>query len=306
MSSRRPIEIQSAAQLQLLTRIALGFITHAGWSPDGAILAVSHGEQVSIWQGGFSEHPTRRLAHTAPVKSFAFTPDGSALVTASSDMLVRLWSTIAESMLITFRGHTDSVEGVAFSPTGRLLASVSADRSVRIVDMTDSIGSLVLHGHTEPLEGLTFSPDGAQLASGGRDGSVRIWDVKNRRELHAVALGDWVRALTNVPGEGLLAAACKDGRVYLIEWESGAMRARILTHEGGVDALAFTPSGAVLATGGRDNTLRLWDWRAERLLAALDAHRKPVLTVAFNPAGTLLLSGSGDNALALWSVAGEI
>lgn len=306
MSSRRLIDTQSAAQLQLLTRVPLGFITDAAWSPDGAVLAVSHGEQVSIWQDGFSDHPNRRLAHNAPVKAIAFTPDGSALVTACSDMLVRLWSTLAQSMLITFRGHTDSAEAVAFSPTGRLLASASADRSVRIVDMTDSIGSVVLYGHTEVLEALAFSPDGARLASGGRDGMVRIWDVRTRREERAVSLGGWVRDLAAVPGNGVLAAGCKDGTVCFIEWESGAVRASIPAHEGGVDALAFSPDGGVLATGGRDNMLRVWDWRSGQMLVALEMHTKPVLTVAFHPAGTLLLSGGGDNALALWSVAGEV
>ncbi|MBK8020574.1 MAG: WD40 repeat domain-containing protein [Chloroflexi bacterium] len=305
MISRQTITSQTAQHVKAISQAAAGFISRAAWSPDGAILAVAHGEEVSLWLEGFTPEPTRKIKHPAPVKALAFTPDGTAFATGSSDMLVRLWSAVETFVLVTFRGHHGSVESVALSPSGRLLASCGGDRTIRLVDMTDSIGSTILHGHTSDISGAVFNSAGTLLASGGWDCTVRFWDIAERSERASFTYPDWIRDLAVTHQGDIVAAACKDGSVHLFDFASRQEIGHIAAHAGGADSLAFSPDGSILATGGRDNTVRLWDWRGNHgtPLATLTGHSRPVLTVAFHPAGTLLVSGGGDNVIKLWSVA---
>ncbi|MBL8134512.1 MAG: WD40 repeat domain-containing protein [Anaerolineae bacterium] len=306
MSSRQTISPQTAYQVKVISQASLGFIARAAWSPDGGALAVAHGEEVSLWLEGFSPEPNRRIKHPTTVKSVAFAPDGAAFATGCSDMLVRLWSAVETFVLVTLRGHHSAVEGVAFSANGRLLASCSGDRTIRIVDMTDSIGSAVLSGHTSDVTGLAFNAAGDMLVSGGWDSTLRFWNVKDRSERAALTFADWLRDVVVSPSGEIIAAPCKDGSVYLVEFATQRQIAQLRAHPGGADCAAFSPDGAILATGGRDNAIRLWDWRSapDQPLAVLQGHSKPVLTLSFHPVGTLLVSGGGDNLVNVWGVDG--
>ncbi|MBK9613368.1 MAG: hypothetical protein IPO34_18580 [Dehalococcoidia bacterium] len=53
----------------------------------------------------------------------AFSPDGSLLVSASSDQTVRLWRVADGRLLRTLVGHEDVVWTARFSASGRWLAS---------------------------------------------------------------------------------------------------------------------------------------------------------------------------------------
>lgn len=306
MSPRPNINLTTVGKLSCIAQASVGFITDAAWSPDGAILAVAHGGGVSLWLNGFEPAPTRTIEHNAPVKAIAFSPDGAALATASSDMHVRLWSTVEDFVLVTLRGHHASVEGLAFSANGRLLASVSGDKTIRVVDMTDSIGSIVFNGHTGEVNSVAFGADDKILVSGGWDGTLRLWDIATRTERTAIQLNDWIRQIVPTPDRTAFAAACKDGTVQLFDFENGKQIASLTAHEGGVDSLAFSPDGSLLITGGRDNLIHVWDWRTQPAtpLTTLSGHTKPVLALAFHPVGTLIVSGGGDNQVRLWSVVG--
>jgi WD40 repeat protein len=66
----------------------------------------------------------------------AFTPDGSRLVTAGDDGVVRFWDTTNGEEVLTLRAHTGRVEGLALSPDGNLLATSGVDGLLRIWDGT--------------------------------------------------------------------------------------------------------------------------------------------------------------------------
>ncbi|MBN2192012.1 MAG: hypothetical protein JW751_04290 [Polyangiaceae bacterium] len=80
--------------------------------------------------------------HQGRIWSVGFSPDGSLLVSGSSDRTVRLWRVRDGAALRTLDGHQGSVMSVAFSPDGSLLASSSPDGTVRYWRVSD--GSLLL------------------------------------------------------------------------------------------------------------------------------------------------------------------
>ena len=63
------------------------------------------------WQG------TPLFGHTDRVNSAVFSPDGSRILTASSDNTARLWRSDG-TFITTLSGHTDKLTSPNFSPDG--------------------------------------------------------------------------------------------------------------------------------------------------------------------------------------------
>lgn len=300
----QPITNENAPRLALLAQVACGFMRQLVWSPDGAILALSHQGGVWLWEQGFGKTPTRRLeTDGAPVKGIAFSLDGRLLVTGHEDGMVWIWDVASGTAVHRLSQHTGEVNRVAFSPDGRQIASVGRDMRVVVAAVNAPEQTTVLDGHTGEVTSVAWAGD--VLASGARDKTLRLWDVKGQNEQVLISFEDWLRDLAASADGRFLAAACKDGTMALIEMLTAETMRVFEAHEGGADAVAFSPDGALLVTGGRDNLVRVWDVQgeSEQPLVTLEGHRKPVLTVAFHPAGSFIVSGSGDNSVRLWGVA---
>lgn len=299
-----PINATNVQQLSELAQTRCGFVSQLAWSPDGSMLALAHGGGFWLWTDNLVADPPRvGTGHNGPVKSVAFDPHGQVIATASADTTVRLWMATGVEAITIVRAHSHAVTAVAFSPDGRMLASAGGDGRIHILDMVDSAGTLGFVGHTSEITSLAFGEN--TLASGGWDKTIRLWDLRTRAPRIVIPLDEWVRDLAASPDGKVLAAACKDGSVRLIDFANGDVLRVIAAHEGGADAVAFSPDGKLLVTGGRDNVMKLWDLSAssDQPILQLSAHQKPVLTVAFHPDGTLIASGSGDNTVRLWGIA---
>ena len=113
------------------------------------------------------EHVLR--AHTKPVMSVAFSPDGRFLASGgggiafAGDTAVRLWRVSDGKLLRELQAHRNQVTRVVFAPGGDILASASLE-AIRLWHIEDGARLHTL----EPFVGecIAFSPDGKVLASG--------------------------------------------------------------------------------------------------------------------------------------------
>ena len=121
--------------------------------------------------------------HTSNVASVAFSPDGTRIVSGSSDESVRVWVASTGAKLKVLNGHTSYVSSVAFSPDGMRIVSGSSDESVRVWDASTGAKLKVFNGHTSFVFSVAFSPDGTRIVSGSTDKSVRVWDASIGAEL---------------------------------------------------------------------------------------------------------------------------
>ena len=76
-----------------------------------------------------------RQGHSSDMRSVAFSPDGTKIVSGSGDNTVRIWDAIAGTLVSTLQGHSSDVTSVAFSPDGTKIVSGSYDNTVHTGDV---------------------------------------------------------------------------------------------------------------------------------------------------------------------------
>jgi len=179
-------------------------INCVAFSPDGRYAASgSHGLQAKstlmLWDAAmralvrsFRHSPEER---PPGVSAIVFSPDGSRIVSAGVDGMIRLWDVETGELVRTLEGHTDWVEAVAFSSDGAQILSASWDTALKLWDADSSKLIRTFVGHTDRVESVAFSPDGQKVLSGGDDTSIRVWAARSGKLLatfFGLPSGDWL------------------------------------------------------------------------------------------------------------------
>ncbi|MBO7224392.1 MAG: hypothetical protein J6V35_00595, partial [Bacteroidales bacterium] len=70
--------------------------------------------------------------HSSLVKSVAYSPDGTKIISGSADYTIKIWNANTGQCLKTLEGHSNDVWSVAYSPDGTKIISGSADYTIKI------------------------------------------------------------------------------------------------------------------------------------------------------------------------------
>jgi len=205
------------------------------FSPDGTLIAAAGG-QVQISD---SRSPDNRIlvwnsdgeivhtfeGHQAAVRAVLFTPDGTALLSASDDTQIIL-RTLETGEQRSFDGHSDAVWTLAFNADGSQFLSGSRDRSIIHWNTETGEQINVLTEHRSGVRAVAFHPDGVHAVSaagdiattGGEDDyELLYWDL------------DLAVVLRELPG-----------------------------HSRTVRSLSFSDDGTEILSSADDSTVILW------------------------------------------------
>ena len=146
-----------------------------GCDSNGTRFAVG-GEDVLLWDSPGAS-PRILVAHTAPVHSIAFSPDGRRVATGSDDRVVIEWDARSGDEVRRFTRQTDKITALVYSPDGHLLVSGSEDGTAVIWDLArgDALGApLLVDGSS--ITGLDFE-QADQLVTTTRSGTTLVWEL---------------------------------------------------------------------------------------------------------------------------------
>lgn len=187
-------------------------------------------------------------AHTHWINDIILTRDNSALVSASSDLAVKLWRPHSEDSQIpnTIGLHSDYV---------KCLASPSANAD--------------------------------WVASGGLDHKIKVWDLNGGGEKLQIDIGKpennkigSVYALS--ASESIMASGGPECIVRLWDPQSGKRITNFVGHTGSVRDILINQDGNTVMTASSDQTIKIWSITAGRCMYTLTMHNESVWSLFSN------------------------
>ncbi|WP_036487476.1 caspase family protein [Myxosarcina sp. GI1] len=250
------------------------------------------------------------IGHENKVNVVAYSPDGSRILTGSSDRSLRLWNSHGEPVGQPLQGHTESVTAAAFSPDGEFVASGSEDRTIRLWDRSgNSIGSPFV-GYKNTVTAIAFNPvppsSGDIIAGSSDDGTIRLWD-RSGKPIGKPFIGHeaGITAIAFSPDGNLIASASKDRTVRVWDLQGNQVISPWRKHQDLVNAVAFSPDGKLIASGGDDEQIRLWDLQGNLVTEPFIGHVGIIWSLAFSQDGETIISASSDRTIRFWDLQGN-
>ena len=299
-------EVDPRATLPVL-RGHRSYVYPVAYSPDGRWIASGDWDnRLRLWDARTGE-ACAILDNGDFVKTLAFSPDSSRVVSARQDRL-QVWEVATGRRVQEIQSPAPNILALAFHPDGATLAALNGSSGSGGVTVFNAatggvVARLRLAGRHD-TKALAYSPDGRWLAGVSTDDkTLCLFDAHTYQPSAQFAGHDGrINDVTFSLDSRRVASCGSDQTVRVWQIDGGACQV-LRGHTDDVFAVAFHPDGTRLASAGRDRAVWLWDLARGEEVARLQGHTNYVWSLAFSPDGTTLASGSGDRTVRLWDTA---
>ncbi|KAF1833960.1 periodic tryptophan protein 2 [Decorospora gaudefroyi] len=246
---------------------------------------------IHIWSVQTGQLLDRLSGHEGPVSSLAFSPDGSALVSASWDRTVRVWNIFARTQTSEPLQLMADVLCVAFRPDSKQIAVTTLDGQLTFWNVSDAVqengvdarrdvsGGRKMSdrrtaanvGGTKAFTTVKYSADGTCLLAGGNSKYICLYDVQSGVLLKKFTVSVNLsldgtqeflnsKLLTAAGPEGLIddqgeASDLEDRRDTTLPGAQKGIGARRTRPEVRVPAVAFSPTGRAFCAASTEGLL---------------------------------------------------
>lgn len=228
---------------------------------------------------------------SAPIKTLAWSPDGSMIAAISNRNAIQLWNTVDGTHSSATIGSGNSIlTSLDFHPDGKILAIGAQDWVARLFDL-ESKSVIQTVRCREQIHAIRFHENGKWIITGLQDGTLRVWDPETGERVGPMRKHQ-------VPVRSL--AACEDFWVSVSGSENDALirfwptnddayeNGLKINYDAPVKSVNFVPGTQTLAILDKNGEVQLWEMPQPGLsAAALQQATIETLGAAQNADGTL-------------------
>ncbi|KAL1840528.1 hypothetical protein VTJ49DRAFT_349 [Mycothermus thermophilus] len=209
-------------------------------------------------------------AHTHWINDIALAQQHTALVSASSDLLVKVWRPLAADAQepVTIGQHADYIKCLATpSQSATWVASGGLDRKIYLWDLSGAGKALEIdvRGEEVPQKGSVYALGVTHniLANGGPESIVRLWDPRSgQRITKFVGHTDMIRAILVSESGDMVLSASSDQTVKVWSVTAGRCMHTLTMHDHSVWSLfSDDPSLNIFYSGDRSGLVVKTDVR---------------------------------------------
>ena len=233
----------------------------------GRLLTGSDDGTARVWEPAAELFVEKAVArHARDVVAVQFAAQGEAFVTASIDLIARLWN-LAGEQLFAFPAHGSTIESIHVGGSGTVLATASRDRTARLYNLaTGKLMGTIEGVHTGMVQVVRVAERGNLFATASSDMTAMLWTVSKPPRL----LGSYPR------------------------------------HRGLVTSLVFSADGTMILTGSDDRSAILWNGLTGDFVRRYEGHADVVWDVAVEAVRHEIGSAQVRLATASWDCTARV
>jgi WD40 repeat protein len=244
--------------------------------------------------------------HTGEVRSLAFSPDGTSLVSGSCNTTIKLWDVQTGGVVKTFSGHTGPVNSISISADYTTVASGSDDKTIHLWDIQTGECHCVIK-QQEKVVYVVFSPTNPQHLISASGGLIWKWDING----HQVGPTHKGTCAAFSP-DGTCFISCEEDVSTIWDSDSGVAVTKCQTPSYKSDTgynysfgdSCFSPDGRLVAAATK-SFVYVWDITGSNplLVETFIADIGSFASLAFSSPSTLI-SASYGRSVKFWKIGG--
>ncbi|MBK9248613.1 MAG: PD40 domain-containing protein [Ignavibacteria bacterium] len=239
--------------------------------------------------------------HTRRVKTVAWSPDGTKIVTTSGDETAKIWSAATGALLTTIQGFY-YMDRLCWSPDGSKLAGKTDDSTVTIWAATSGNVLFTLNEYPSYIKHISWSPDGSKIAVNYGDSATVIWSGTSATKLLTLdKLSGYINVLRWSPDGTKIATAGSRARVNFWSTITGEWL-YFVQHTGSVNDVDWSPDGTLTASASDDYTIVIASASTGDIIKFLVSDDiYSFISVRWHPDGKRVLTTNYYGKASIWS-----
>ncbi|WP_298220921.1 hypothetical protein [Flavobacterium sp.] len=274
------------------------------------------------------------LDHHDLINTIDYSPDGTLIVTASSDNTAKVWYADTGE-LKNEMSHQGPINSARFSPDGLLIVTASSDRTIKIWDRSGNPYSESGVHNAEVIDAY-FNAIGNVVISICANGEIHQWDPSLRRMMPTVlsvksSFAEYATENIILKQDSIVDSAIKlelkivllnqnqelaetshnkkynaiitANGLQIMDSKTGDMQSIQRTHNGHIYQATFNSNDEYIATASEDSTAVIWNINKAKSIKL--SHPSAVYSCTFSNDNNFVMTSCG-HSMYLWDIRGRL